>query len=98
VSSQRPDGGRDLVRCLAKGALAHDHEHVARPQRLEQPAEPLVPCRRASGSGVHEVEDPNAEASQVVPLLDDRRYVITGDDEPDHSRTSSRGFHRFRLR
>jgi hypothetical protein len=47
---------------------------------------------------VHEVEDPNAEASQVVPLLDDRRYVITGDDEPDHSRTSSRGFHRFRLR
>jgi hypothetical protein len=47
---------------------------------------------------VLEVEDPNAEASQVVPLLDDRRYVVTGDDEPDHSRTSSRAFHQFRLR
>jgi hypothetical protein len=46
---------------------------------------------------VLEVEDPNAEASQVVPLLDDRRYVVTG-DEPDHSRTSSRAFHQFRLR
>jgi hypothetical protein len=98
MSSQRPDGARDLVRCLAEGALAHDHEHVARLQRLEQPAEPLLPCRRASRSGVLEVEDPNAEASQVVPLLDDRRYVVTGDDEPDHSRTSSRAFHQFRLR
>jgi hypothetical protein len=43
---------------------------------------PLLPRRRAFRSGVLEVEDPNAEASQVVPLLDDRRYVVTGDDEP----------------
>ena len=100
MSSQRPDGARDLVRRLAEGALAHDHAHeyIARLQRLEQPAEPLLPCRRASRTGVLEVEDPNAEASQVVPLLDDRRYVVTGDDEPDHSRTSSRAFHQFRLR
>jgi hypothetical protein len=47
---------------------------------------------------VLEVEDLNAEASQVVPLLDDRRYIFTGDDEPDHSRTSSRAFHQSRLR
>jgi hypothetical protein len=98
VSSQRPDGARDLVTCLAKGALAHDHEHVARLQRLAQPAEPLLPRRRAPRSGVLEVEDPNAEASQVVPLLDDRRYVVRGDDEPDHSRTSSRAFHQSRVR
>jgi hypothetical protein len=47
---------------------------------------------------VLEVEDPNAEASQVVPLLDDRRHVVTCDDEPDQSRPSSRGFHQSRLR
>jgi hypothetical protein len=51
-----------------------------------------------SRSGVLEVEDPNAEASQVVPLLDDRRYVVTGHDEPDHSRTSSHAFHQSALR
>ena len=45
-----------------------------------------------------EVEDPNAEASQVVPLLDDRQYVVTANGEPDHSRTSSRAFHQSRVR
>jgi hypothetical protein len=36
---------------------------------------------------VLEIEDRDPEASQVVPLLDDRRHVVTGDDEPDQSRT-----------
>jgi hypothetical protein len=48
VSSQRPDGGCDLIRRLALGALAHDHEHVAppatvsvdRPNRCSQVASP----------------------------------------------------------
>jgi hypothetical protein len=33
VSSQRPDGAHELVRRLAEGALAHDHEHGRRPTR-----------------------------------------------------------------
>jgi hypothetical protein len=36
---------------------------------------------------VLEVEDRDAEASQVVPLLDDQWHVVTGDAEPDQSRT-----------
>jgi hypothetical protein len=36
---------------------------------------------------VLEVENPDAESTQVVPLLDDRRHIVTGDDEPDQSRT-----------
>jgi hypothetical protein len=31
--SQRPDGAPELVRRLAEGALAHDHEHGRRPTR-----------------------------------------------------------------
>jgi hypothetical protein len=63
-----------------------------------KPAEPLPPRRRALRSGVLEVEDRDAEASQVVPLLDDRRHVVAGDDEPDQSRSLGSRFHQSRLR
>jgi hypothetical protein len=47
---------------------------------------------------VLEVEDRDAEASQVVPLLDDRRYIVTGGAEPTSREPSGRAFHQSRLR
>jgi hypothetical protein len=78
VSSQRPDGARDLVRRLAEGALAHDHEHVAPLQRLEQPAEPLLPRRRALRSGVGLRLPPAPVALKLLEALGASDRVVAG--------------------
>ena len=59
-------------------------------------AAPTSPHARRSG--VLEVEDRDAEASQVVPLLDDRRHVVTGDAGLTSREPSGRAFHQSWLR
>src|SRR5829696_4556068 len=71
----------------AEGALAHDHEHVVRLQPPEQPAEPLLPRHRALLAGGLKSRITTPKRARSV-LLDSRRHVVTGDDEPHGSRTS----------